>query len=96
MESKGKPAEPFILAFLMKVLWFFTDRERIDSLLQQAWNPILAKYFNPEGQGPLSPYQSAVYPTDSPFSVSSFPPLTLDDIRYVLTKKLHTKYCYWG
>ena len=60
--------------------------QQIDQLLQHAWNSIFAKYGTDENKA--DDYRNSFYPTDSPFSTVSFPKLTLEDLHYVLSKKL--------
>ena len=81
---KGKFVEPFTC--LQTDTGLITDRTHIDTLLQQAWNPIFAKYPAPEDKA--REYRQSFYPSDSPYSSTAFPRLTLDDIHYVLSKKL--------
>ena len=81
---KGKFVEPFIC--LQTDNGLITDRAQIDTLLQQAWSPIFAKYPTPEDKA--SEYRNSFYPHESPFPSFSFPPLTLDDVHYILSKKL--------
>ena len=65
---------------------FITDRHDIDQTLQQAWNPIFAKYNDVENKA--QEYRTSFYPTDSTHPPSDFPDLTPDDMRYVISKKL--------
>ena len=81
---KGKFVEPFTC--LQSEGQLVTDRQQIDQLLQHAWNSIFAKYGTDENKA--DDYRNSFYPTDSPFSTVSFPKLTLEDLHYVLSKKL--------
>ena len=81
---KGKFVEHFTC--LQTETGLITDRQHIDNLLQQAWNPIFAKYPTPEDKA--SEYRQSFYPLDSPYPSFTFPQLTLADIHYVLSKKL--------
>ncbi len=63
-----------------------TDRHHIDQLLQQAWNPIFAKY--PTDENKAAEYRNSFYPIESSFPTVPFPSLTLEDLRHVLSKKL--------
>ena len=81
---KGKFVEPFTC--LQSEGQIINDRHHIDQLLQQAWNPIFAKY--PTEENKASEYRHSFYPHDSSSPAFSFPDLTLEDIRYVLSKKL--------
>ena len=81
---KGKFVEPFTC--LQTDNGLITDRAQIDILLQQAWSPIFAKYTTPEDKA--SEYRNSFYPHESSFPSFSFPPLTLDDAHYILSKKL--------
>ncbi len=81
---KGKFVEPFTC--LQTDTGLITDRTHIDTLLQQAWNPIFAKYLASEDKA--REYRQSFYPSDSPFPSVAFPRLTLDDMHYVLSKKI--------
>ena len=81
---KGKFVEPFTC--LQSEGQLINDRQHIDQLLQQAWNPIFAKY--PTEENKASEYRHSFYPQNDPSPVFPFPNLTLEDIRYVLSKKL--------
>ena len=81
---KGKFVEPFTC--LQTEAGLISDRHHIDTLLQQAWNPIFAKYPTPENKA--HDYRQSFYPTDSPFPYAALPSLTLENIRYVISKKL--------
>ena len=83
---KGKSVEPFTC--LQHQGRIITDRSQIDTLLQEAWNPIFAKY--PEGENKAVDYHTAFPLTPGTYPSSSFPRLTLDEFHYVLRKKLKT------
>ena len=81
---KGKFVEPFTCLYHEGT--FITDRADIDLALQQAWNPIFAKYT--DGENKAQEYRTSFYPTDSPHLPYNFPDPTLEDIQYVVSKKL--------
>ena len=81
---QGQFVEPFTC--LHHEGHFITNRSDIDQTLQQAWRPIFAKYDDVENKA--QEYRASFYPTDSPYTPCNFPDLTLDDIRYVISKKL--------
>ena len=81
---KGQFVEPFTC--LHHEGHFIANRSDIDQTLQQAWRPIFAKYDDVENKA--QEYRASFYPTDSPYTPCNFPDLTLDDIRYVISKKL--------
>ena len=81
---KGQFVEPFTCLHLDGQI--INDRHHIDQLLQQAWSPIFAKYLNEENKA--CEYRHSFYPHPHPSSSFSLPNLTLEDIRYVLSKKL--------
>lgn len=63
-----------------------TDRGRIDTSLQEAWNPIFAKY--PTGETKAEEYNAAFALAPGSHPPSSFARPTLEDLHYVLRKKL--------
>ena len=67
---KGKFVEPFTC--LQTDTGLVTDRHHIDSLLQQAWNPIFAKY--PEDEHKADDYRQNFFPSISPYSYSPLSP----------------------
>ena len=71
---KGKFVEPFTWQILTL------------HLLQQAGNPIFAKYN--DGENKARDYRTSFYPTDSPHLPYNFSEPTLEDIQYVISKKL--------
>ena len=81
---KGKSVEPFTC--LQHQGCIITDRSRIDTLLQDSWNPIFAKY--PNGETKARDYYALFSLSPGDYPQYSLPPLTLDDMHYVLRKKL--------
>ena len=81
---KGKSVEPFTC--LQHQGRIITDRSHIDTLLQDSWRPIFAKY--PNGETKSQDYSALFSFTPGTYPQYSLPPLTLDDIHYVLRKKL--------
>ena len=81
---KGKSVEPFTC--LQHQGRIITDRSQIDRLLQDSWNHIFAKY--PEGENKAIDYHTAFSLLPGTYPQYSLPPLTLDDIHYLLRKKL--------
>ena len=81
---KGKSVEPFTC--LQHQGRIITDRSQIDTLLQDSWGPIFAKY--PNGETKAQDYSALFSLTPGTHPQYSLPPLTLDDMYYVLRKKL--------
>ena len=81
---KGKSVEPFTC--LQHQGRIVTDRSQIDTLLQHSWNPIFAKY--PNGETKANDYHTLFSLSPGTYPQYSLPPLTLDDMHYVLRKKL--------
>ena len=61
---------------------------QIEEILQSSWRSIFSKYPRKENKG--IQYRDSFYSSVSPYSVTHFPPVTLDDMHYVtvLKKKL--------
>ena len=83
---KGKSVEPFTC--LQHQGRIVTNRTQIGRLLQEAWNPIFARY--PQGEGKAIDYHTSFSLVPGTYSSYSFPQLTLDDFHYILRKKLKT------
>lgn len=83
---KGKFVEPFTC--LQHEGNIVTDCKQIDRSLQEAWNPIFAKY--PAGETKSDEYHAAFSLAPGSYPTSSFSRPTLDDLHYVLRKKLKT------
>ena len=81
---KGKFVEPFTC--LQHEGNIITDWGRIDKLLQEAWMPIFAKY--PTGETKADDYNNACALTPEVYPPTSFSRSTLEDLHYVLRKKL--------
>lgn len=80
---KGKSVEPFTC--LQHEGQIITDCARIDSLLQSAWSPIFSKYS--AGENKAQDYSAEFLLGLPSLSMTSLPPLTLDDFHYVLSHK---------
>lgn len=83
---KGKLVESF--TYLYHEDRLSTDRKQIEEILQSSWRSIFSKYPRKENKG--IQYRDSFYSSVSPYSVTHFPPVTLDDMHYVtvLKKKL--------
>lgn len=79
-----KLVEPF--TYLYHEDRLITDRKQIDEILQSSWRPVFSKYPRKDNKG--IQYRDSFYSSVSPYSVTHFPPLTLDDMHYVFKKKL--------
>ena len=78
---KGKFVEPFTC--LQHEGNIVTDCKQIDRSLQEAWNPIFAKY--PAGETKSDEYHAAFSLAPGSYPTSSFSRPTLDDLHYVST-----------